>query len=448
MKTILPYHLLSLLLALLTVAAPVHAEDLMEIYRRAQQQDMTIAQAKAGHRANLEKRDQGTGQLLPNLSLGAAHFSVSQDISQPPPAHSNEYDSDSYGIQLTQPIYRHSNFAAYRQGKAIANQADADFAIAAGELITRVAQAYFDVLAAEDAQEFARTEKAAIEGQLRLAERNFAVGNATVVDVHEARARFDLAAAQVVVAENQLLAKQESLMVLVGHQTGPLARLLWKGEYVYPDPQDMEAWNRIAMEKNPVIVSAQFAVRVAEEEVEKNRGGHYPTLDLVASHGYNKNGILFSPLTYEYTTNQVGLQLQVPLYSGGITQSRVRESVAREDQAKFALEQTRRTITRMTRQAYLAATGGIAQVQALEQARVSSRKALESTLIGYESGVRTGVDVLNAQRDLYRTERDLSQARYNYVLSMLQLKLAAGTLSEDDLVAINQRLVMAPATSE
>jgi outer membrane protein len=304
------------------------------------------------------------------------------------------------------------------------------------------------VLAAEDAQEFARTEKAAIEGQLRLAERNFAVGNATVVDVHEARARFDLAAAQVVVAENQLLAKQESLTVLVGRQTGPLARLLWKGEYVYPDPQDMEAWNRIAMEKNPVIVSAQFAVRVAEEEVEKNRGGHYPTLDLVASHGYNKNGILFSPLTYEYTTNQVGLQLQVPLYSGGITQSRVRESVAREDQAKFALEQTRRTITRMTRQAYLAATGGIAQVQALEQARVSSRKALESTLIGYESGVRTGVDVLNAQRDLYRTERDLSQARYNYVLSMLQLKLAAGTLSEDDLVAINQRLVMAPATSE
>ncbi len=447
MNTTLPFRMLPLSLALWIAAAPAQAEDLMEIYRRAQQQDMTMAQAQAGYRASLEKRDQGTGQLLPNLSLGASHFAVSQDISQPPPAHSNDYDSDAYGIQLTQPLYRHSNFAAYRQGKAIANQAEADLAIAAGELIIRVVQAYFQVLAAEDAQEFARTEKAAIEGQLRLAERNFAVGNATVVDVHEARARFDLAAAQVVVAENQLLARRELLVVLTGNSTGPLARLLWKGQYVYPDPLDMEAWNRIALEKNPVIVSQQHALRVAEEEVEKNRGGHYPTLDFVASHSYNKNGILFSPLTYEYSTNQIGVQLQIPLYSGGITQSRVREAVAREDQAKSALEQAKRTITRMTREAYLAATGGIAQVQALEQALVSSRKALESTLIGYESGVRTGVDVLNAQRDLYRTERDLAQARYNYVLAMLQLKFAAGTLSEGDLLYINERLVMTAGPS-
>lgn len=443
MKTILPYSLLSLTLM---SAAPVHAEDLMEIYRRAQQNDMTMAQAQAGYRANLEKRDQGTGQLLPNLSLNASRFSVSQDIRQPPPAHSNDYDSDAYNVLLTQPLYRHSNFAAYRQGKAIAAQAEADLAIAAGELITRVAQAYFQVLAAEDAQEFARTEKAAIEGQLQLAERNFSVGNATVVDVHEARARFDLAAAQVVVAENQLLAKREALTQLTGSGSGPLARLLWKGNYVSPDPLDMEAWNRIAQEKNPVIIAQQHALRVAEEEVEKNRGGHYPTLDLVATHGYNKNGILFSPLTYEYTTNQVGVQLQVPLYSGGITQSRVRETVARQDQAKAALEQAKRAITRLTREAYLAATGGIAQVKALDQALISSRKALESTLIGYESGVRTGVDVLNAQRDLYRTERDLSQARYNYVLSMLQLKLAAGTLNEQDLAEINKRLVMTSGT--
>ena len=443
MKTILPYSLLSLTLL---AAVPTQADDLMETYRRAQQQDMTMAQAQAGYRASLEKRDQGTGQLLPNLSLTASHFAVTQDIRQPPPARSNDYDSDAYGVLLTQPLYRHSNFAAYRQGKAVAAQAEADLAIAAGELIVRAAQAYFQVLAAEDAQGFARTEKAAIEGQLRLAERNFAVGNATVVDVHEARARHDLAAAQVVVAENQLLAKREYLTVLTGRDSGPLARLLWKGDYVSPDPLDMEAWNRIAQEKNPVIVAHQHALRVAEEEVEKNRGGHYPTLDLVASHGYNKNGNLFTPLTYEYTTNQVGVQLQVPLYSGGITQSRVREALAREDQAKAALEQAKRTITRMTREAYLAATGGIATVQALEQARVSSRKALESTLIGYESGVRTGVDVLNAQRDLYRTERDLAQARYNYVLSMLQLKLAAGTLSEQDLIEINQRLVMTTET--
>lgn len=435
-----------LLTLLLSGATASHAEDLLDIYRLTQQNDMTMAQAHAGYRANLEKRDQGTGQLLPNLSFNASHLAVTQDIRQPPPAHANDYDSNAYNVLLTQPLYRHSNFAAYRQGKAIAAQAGADLAVAAGELIVRTAQAYFQVLAAEDVQSFIRTEKAAIEGQLRLAERNFAVGNATVVDVHEARARFDLATAQVVVAENQLLARRESLIVLTGSSFGPLARLLWKGKYVSPDPLDMEAWNRIAQEKNPIIVAQQHALRVAQEESEKNRGGHYPTLDLVASHGYNKNGNIFSSTLYEYSTNQVGVQLQLPLYSGGITQSRVREAVAREEQAKAALEQAKRTVTRFTRDAYLAATEGVVLVQALEQALVSSRRALESTLLGYESGVRTGVDVLNSQRELYRTERDLSQARYNYVLSMLQLKLAAGTLSDDDLVVINQRLVMATGT--
>jgi len=207
-----------------------------------------------------------------------------------------------------------------------------------------------------------------------------------------------------------------------------------------PDPQDVEFWNKTAQDRNPLIKAQEQAVKVAEEEIEKNRGGHYPTLDLVASHGYNKNSNIFSPATYEYTTNQVGVQLQVPLYAGGITQSRVRESEARRDQARAGLDLTKRTATRLTREAFLAVTGGITRVRALEQARISSKKALESTLIGYESGVRTGVDVLNSQRDLYRTERDLSQARYVYLLSQLQLKFAAGTLNEEDLSAINALL--------
>jgi outer membrane protein len=176
---------------------------------------------------------------------------------------------------------------------------------------------------------------------------------------------------------------------------------------------------------------------VAEEEIEKNRGGHYPALDLVASHSYNRNGSVFSSATYEYTTNLVGAQLTVPLYSGGITQSRVREAEARRDQARAALDSARRTTARLARESYVAAATGMRRVEALEQARGSSKKALESTLIGYESGVRTGVDVLNAQRELYRTERDLSQARYAYLLSQLRLKLAAGTLSEADLAEVN-----------
>ena len=382
---------------------------------------------------------QGTGQLLPTVTFGAAHFAVSQDIKQPSPR-SGDYDSDYYSLQLSQPLYRKSNFAAYTQGKAIAAQAEGEIAIARGELMMRSVQAYFDVLSVADTLAFARTEKAAIEGQLQLAERNFAVGNATVVDVHEGRARHDLAVAQEVSADNDLQMKREALAVLVNTNPEKLATLAPNLPLQRPDPQDMEAWNAIAQEKNPLIVTAMRALQVAEDEIEKNRGGHYPTLDLVASHGYNKNGSVFFPATFEYTTNQVGVQLQVPLYSGGITQSRVREALARRDQARAALNQTKRVVTRLTREAYLAITGGIARVHALERAQASSKKALESTLIGYESGVRAGVDVLNAQRDLYRTQRDLSQARYTYLLSQIRLKLAVGTLNEADLSATNALL--------
>jgi len=429
-----------LLTALLSGAPVVQAENLLDIYRLAQQNDLTLAQAQANYQANLERGAQGKGQLLPSVVFNAARFSVSQDIQQPAPPHANDYDSDAYNLLLTQPLYRKTNFAAYVQGKAIAAQAEAEIAIARGELMLRSVQAYFDVLSAEDTLAFARTEKAAIEGQLQLAERNFAVGNATVVDVHEARARRDLAVAQEVGADNDLQVKREALTILVGTSPEKLSTLMPNLPLQRPDPQDVEFWNKTAQDRNPLIKAQEQAVKVAEEEIEKNRGGHYPTLDLVASHGYNKNSNIFSPATYEYTTNQLGVQLQVPLYAGGITQSRVRESEARRDQARAGLDLTKRTATRLTREAFLAVTGGITRVRALEQARISSKKALESTLIGYESGVRTGVDVLNSQRDLYRTERDLSQARYVYLLSQLQLKFAAGTLNEADLGAINALL--------
>jgi outer membrane protein len=429
-----------LLTVLLSGAPLVQAENLLDIYRLAQQNDLTLAQAQANYQANLERGAQGKGQLLPSVVFNAARYSVNQDIQQPAPPHANDYDSDAYNLLLTQPLYRKTNFAAYVQGKAIAAQAEAEIAIARGELMLRSVQAYFDVLSAEDTLAFARTEKAAIEGQLQLAERNFAVGNATVVDVHEARARRDLAVAQEVGADNDLQVKREALTILVGTSPEKLSALTPNLPLQRPDPQDVESWNKTAQDRNPLIKAQEQAVKVADEEIEKNRGGHYPTLDLVASHGYNKNSNIFSPATYEYTTNQVGVQLQVPLYAGGITQSRVRESEARRDQARAGLDLTKRTATRLTREAFLAVTGGITRVRALEQARISSKKALESTLIGYESGVRTGVDVLNSQRDLYRTERDLSQARYVYLLSQLQLKFAAGTLNEADLGAINALL--------
>jgi len=440
MTHVLPQLLLAVLLSGASVA---QAENLLDIYHLAQQNDLTLVQAQADYQANLERGAQGAGQLLPSVALSAARFSVNQDIRLPAPPHANDYDSDAYILQLTQPLYRKSNFAAYAQGKAIAAQAEAELAIARGDMMLRSVQTYFDVLSAEDTLAFARTEKAAIEGQLHLAERNFAVGNATVVDVHEARARYDLAVAQEVSADNDFQVKREALAVLVNASPAKLAPLGPDLPLRHPEPRDVDHWNRTAQEKNPLILAQERAIKVTEEEIEKNRGGHYPTLDLVASHGYNKNSNIFSSATYEYTTNQVGVQLQVPLYAGGITQSRVREAEARRDQARAALGQSRRIVTRQIRESYLAISGGVARVQALGQAQASSKRALESTLIGYESGVRTGVDVLNAQRDLYRTQRDLSQARYAYLLSQLKLKSSAGTMNEDDLADIYGLLITA-----
>jgi outer membrane protein len=443
MKNILPR--IVLLIALL--AMPVaRAENLIDIYKLAQENDATWTAAQANYRANLEKGTQGRSLLLPSVSFNANYSRNYLDgtttnlVTGGKLSGSDQYNITGYALQLTQPLFRMSNMAAYAQSKISVSQADAELAIARQDLILRTGQAYFDVLAAQDALEYRQSEKAAIQGQLNLSQRNFAVGNATVVDVHEARARYDLAAADEVSTENDLQVRQEVLATLIGRPAGGLAHLAGKIALPKPDPADPEQWVKAAADQNLNIKVQEFLFAIADEEVSKNRSGHYPTLDLVASHTYlNQGGSIFG-LATDASTNQVGVQLNVPIYLGGYTSSRVREAVARLEQSRDSLTLTKRQTARQTREAYLAVTSGAVRVQALEQAQVSSQKALESTLIGYESGVRTGVDVLNSQRELYRTKRDLSQARYTWLLSRLRLKAANGTLSEADLSEINALL--------
>ncbi len=418
---------------------PVRADNLLDIYQQAQTSDTVWAGARHNYDANIEKGPQGRALLLPSVIFSAGAFKNSIDKTSPT-SEMARYDSSSYTLQLTQPLYRRQNFVAYAQGKSAVTQAEAELAIARQDLILRTSQAYFDVLAAEDTLEFTRTEKAAIAGQRELAERNFNVGNATIVDVHEARARYDLAVAQEVAADNALKVKREALATLTNTPAPTLARLAPHLPLQSPEPQDMDHWVKAAQEQNPRIKVQEQQLNVASEEVTRSRGGHYPTLDFIAAHNYSKSGSVFFPGTTEYTANQVGVQLQVPLFQGGATQSQVRASLARAEQARQGLEQAKRQTTQQSREAYLAVTSGIAQVKALEQARVSTQKALESTQLGYETGVRTGVDVLNAQRDLYRTQRDLAQARYTYLLSRLRLKNAVGSLSEADITELNALL--------
>ncbi len=443
MKKFLPRTVLLVALLAIPVA---HAENLLDIYRLAQENDTAWTAAQANYRANLEKGPQGRSLLLPVVSVNANYSRNNVDgtttnlITGGVIQGKDEFNISGYGVQLTQPLFRAANFAAYAQGKISVSQADAELAIARQDLILRTGQVYFDVLAAQDALDFARSEKAAIEGQLQLAQRNFEVGNATVVDVHEARARFDLAAAQEVSADSDLQVKQEALTTLIGQPVIGLTRLTGKIGLPKPDPAEPEQWVKAAADQNLQIKVQEYLHAIANEEVNKSRGGHYPTLDLVASHNYIDQGGSALGVATDNTSNQVGVQLNVPIYQGGYVSSRVREAVARREQSRDALAQAKRQTVRQTREAFLAVTSGAVRVQALEQAQVSSQKALESTLIGYESGVRTGVEVLNSQRELYRTKRDLSQARYTWLLSRLRLKLAAGTLSEADMSEINALL--------
>jgi outer membrane protein len=430
----------SALLLALSLASPLaFAENLLDVYRLAQTNDPTWARALAAHQANIEKGPQGRALLLPSVLFNASAAKLNQESKTATVDDSFRYRNDTYSVQLTQPLYRKQNFAAYAQGVSGVSQAEAELAIARQDLILRVAGAYFDVLAAHDTLDYTTAEKQAIDRQLGLATRNYDVGTKTLVDVHEAQARFDQAHAQEIVAGIDLNSKQEAL-IQITRAPAALAKLAARLPLATPEPNDPEKWTAAAQAQSAQIKVKEEALEIALQEIEKNRGGHYPTLDLVASRSYSDAGGSVFGTPIESTTDQIALQLQVPLFQGGSVASKVRESLARRDEAREGLEQTRREVTRQAREAYVAVVSGISRVKALEQALASNQRALESTVQGFETGVRTGIDVLNAQRDLYRAKRDLSQARYNYLVSRLRLKAAAGTLGEDDVLALNALL--------
>jgi outer membrane protein len=284
----------------------------------------------------------------------------------------------------------------------------------------------------------------AIGQQLEQAKRNFEVGTSTIVDTHDAQARYDLATSQEIAAQNDLEVKRQALRLIVGKEPEALRPLKESVEIQPPQPADMQKWVETAEQSYPVQLQ-QATLDIAARDIERNRAGHYPTLDLVATSSYNNQGastVAFAAAAtpIETYTNSIGLQLAIPIYQGGAVNSRVRQAAALRDKAAQDLENARRTAAQAARQAYLGVTSGIAQVKALEQAVVSSQSSLDSNKLGYDVGVRINIDVLNAQQQLYSTRRDLASARYNTLLSQLRLKSAAGTLGEEDVQAVNALL--------
>ena len=431
MKRLFPALAAILLLAPFSV---VQAANLVDIYGEAQQQDAAFASARAAYQAGLEKLPQGYSQLLPNISLSAN--ASNNDVSSP--GISRQYSSQGYTLNLSQPIYRKQNFTQYEQAKTQVSVAEAQFVVARQDLIMRVAQAYFDVLLAQDNAMLAGAQKTAIAEQLEQAKRNFEVGISTITDTHEAQARFDLATSQEIAAKNDLEIKKRALQQIIGRMPESLATLSGKLVLQYPEPNDMAKWVETAEQQNLQLQIQKAIQEIANLEVEKNRAGHHPTVDFVASYGESNNPSYL--LTGTSTSQSIGVQFNLPLYQGGLVNSRVREAVANQDKARQDVETTRRQVALQSNQAFLGVTSGIAQVKALEQALVSSQSSLDSTRIGLEVGVRTSIDVLNAQQQLFSAKRDLSQARYNTLLSQVKLKLATGTLGEQDVQQINQWL--------
>ena len=426
-----------------SLPATVAAENLLQAYRDARGYDAQYAAARHALEAGREKLPQGRALVLPTLNLAANATntkidSESREVSLAP-SFTRDTRAHGYTLTFTQPIYRKQNFLQYEQAGFQVRQAEASFDLAGQDLIVRVAQSYFDALAAQDTLELVRAQKAAISEQLAQAKRNFDVGTATITDTHEAQARYDLIVAQEIAAENDLENKRRALQQFTGKAYASLEPLRPDMRLSPPDPAGVQPWVDLSEKQSYLVRIQEAATEVARLEMKRNRAGHFPTLDLVATHGQtSQTGSSFSAVGSDLTTTTVGLQLALPLYQGGAIRSREREAAANFEKAKQDLENARRSSAFSARQGYLAVISGMAQVQALEQALVSSQSALDSNKLGYEVGVRINIDVLNAQQQLYSTRRDLALARYNTVTSHLRLKAAAGALSVEDLEQVNR----------
>jgi outer membrane protein len=424
----------------LGASVPVRGADLLEVYKQAQNGDVVYAAARATWNATQEKLPQARSGLLPKVDAqGSTQFNDRNiNFRDATPDRSDRFNSNSLLLTLTQPVYRRQNLVAYEQGKTQVEQADAVLAQAAQDLITRTAQAYVDVLLARDNVAFSGAQKSAIAEQLAQAKISFKVGTATITDTHEAQARYDLAAAQEIQALSDLEVKQRTLELLIGKAAPALAPLGPGLQLVSPEPAVQEKWVEEARNANPQVRSLESNLTLAQQEIARNRGAHYPILDAFANWRRlgSGSGNLGGPGT-DTTNKELGLQLNIPIYQGGLVDSRVREAVANEDKARQDLENARRTAELNARQNYVGVTTGIAQVKAQEAALASSQSALASTRLGREVGVRTQVDVLNAQQQVFTALRDLAKAKYDYIMATLKLKAAVGRLTEQDVVAVN-----------
>jgi outer membrane protein len=415
------------------------AQSLGELHEAARRHDAIFLAARAQSESVLAKTGQVT--LWPTINATAT---VSRSVVDPFPTTNVQrlFGTQSASVSATQPLYRPATFASYQQAQLFEQQARMQLTAAEQDLIIRLSQAYFDVLAAKDTLTLVKAQKSANAEQLAAAKRNFEVGTTTITDTHEAQARYDLVSAQEIAAENDLQVKRISLKTIVGLSNAEPVPL--KSGVTTPAlaPSDMESWVNTSLQNQPAVINADLALQSARYEVDKASAGHKPTLDAVASYGPVRNvggtGTSASPATTHYYAGSVGVNFNLPLFAGGTLQAKVQETLAVEEQARNQLEAAKRSATQVTQTAWLNVLSGKSQVGALEAAERSSKSALEANQLGYQVGVRINIDVLNSQSQLFQTRRDLAKARYDLLMADLKLRQAAGTLQTADIQALSR----------
>jgi len=422
----------------LALALPASAADLLSVYRDALVSDPVYQSARAQYQATSERLPQARAGYLPFISANAGVTRYWLDREGTP---SFDYTYKTYGVTLSQPIFRMQNWIAIGQAEKQVLQAQATLAQAQQDLALRAAQAYFDVLLARDTVALSESQKAAFDQQLAQAKRNFEVGTATIVDTLEAQARYDQTVAKEIADRADLEVKQRLLTVLLGKFPEGLVPLRDPLTLAPPTPDDVEQWVKTAADSSYAVAVARASLEIAQQEVKRQQAGHLPTVDLSGNATrVNDPTSAAPPISPIGNVGSIGIQLSVPIFQGGLTQSRVREAVALRDRAEQDLENAQRTVAQSVRAGFLIVRSGISQVRALEQALVSTQSQLDSTILGRDVGVRTSVDVLNAQQQVFQTRRDLQNARYTFLVNTLRLKAAVGTLTEADIEEVNRAL--------
>lgn len=439
---------------LLAMAQSAMADDIMEVYQKALQNDPQILGARYAHSAAGELVEESFGRMLPQVGFDYSYNDTTQDvlsssnenplISSSLPVGKSEFKTTEYSLTLTQPIFSWGLYTGYEQAQTEVLRADAELVSKQQDLILRTAERYIEVLAAADESGFAAAEKAAVNKQLELVQTMMRNGMARKTELYDAQARYASVEADEIGANSAHDDRLQALREMVGELSGPLAKFKDSLDLVYPEPANPEEWMQVAIKQNPRIVSQLRVVDVSRYEVSLQKAGHMPTLGLVARFtnrdSGNTNAQLGGKDASEIETGEIMLNLNVPLYQGGIVSSRARQSEQLHQKARQELTEMQRAVQRAARAAYHGIISAISKVEALAKSVKSQKLALHSKQQGYRSGLYTSLHVLDAESDVYEAKRDYSRARYDYLLNGLRLKHAVGTINKADVEGLNSLL--------